>query len=251
METEPEYLDGKYFDAVLNKDDHFHSEPAVLEIDPVAETGFIKFPKVHLTPGHLHVLRLKIVVKDATAHSNVLVFDTTIDANTGLSKDVIHRFEPLSERDDLYHLINRIVQTYLHSIFPSFSYVVHNGHQSKDEGSCVAHCIRWVLELLGEHPDSDIHKFVQGLVHNYKNKVNWSKPEDVEYGPWRRGWYGGPYGRRWGGYGPWYGGGIGGLGLGVLGGTLIGGALAGPGGALAGGLLGGAVGYGFGRRYWY
>jgi hypothetical protein len=249
MDFEPEYLDGKYFDAVLNAADNFHSEPVVIEIDPIEEVALIKFPKVYLKPDCLHILRLKIVVKGASTHSNVLIFDTTKD-DLNRSKDIIHRFEPLSEKDDLYHLINRLLQTYLHSIFPSFSYRVHNGNQSNDDGCCVAHCIRWILEVLGEKTDRDIHKFVEDLVYTYRNKVNWSKPQDIEYGPWRRGWYGGPHRPQWGGYGDWHGRGIAGLGLGVLGGTLIGGALAGPGGALAGGLLGGAVGYGFGSRIW-
>lgn len=241
-------LDGKYFDAVHKDDENVHLEPVVIRIPKGGNTVEISFPNLRLKPNYQHILRLKIIIDDISVHSNVLMFDTV--------DDTVYRFEPLSKKDDLYHLINRVIQEYLHRFFPSFSYISANGSQSEEEGSCMAHCIRWVLQTLGETADNKIKDFSDKVVQKYKNAIDWKKPVDAEYGPWHRGGYGGAgygYGRGayggYGSYGPWYGGGAAGLGLGVIGGTLIGGAIAGPGGALAGGLLGGAAGYSIGRRW--
>ncbi len=227
------YLDGRYFNKVLERYPGLISEPLVITIRKNKNTGNLKHTSVMKStpinnkyPGLLRV----VIDTPSSRHSNLVIID--------YKNAKIFRFEPKGTSSPYFVQINNIIENYLDSYIDFDMYVLNT--ESYDQknpscdisGFCVAYVTKYAYDYVNnkKFDPAEILKFVSIIEDTYflidENK-------DIEYGL-----FGGNNDNKNQGRNTL----IGGMGGAVIGSALTGGSAGGLiMGGLAGGILGGSI----------
>ena len=228
--TDSCYLDGRYFNLVLNKYPGLIREPFVINIfkDKSGETRYTDYMKnVQFNPEYPGIMRI-IINTPETRHSNLLVID--------YNDKKLFRYEPNGQNAPYFHEINKIIEDYFHLYLQDYELYILNEPMVNEvnvkceskgikNGFCVAYNIKYAYDYLNNRPydPSDILKFSAAIENKYGDLDE--RNADIEYGLF------GDEDRTKK------------VVIGGLGGALAGGLITGSGtGALVGGLGGGLIG---------
>lgn len=223
--TESCYLDGRYFNMVLDNYPGLIREPLYIffkETDKVWE-NMVHMNRSPVDNNYMSLMR--VIIEDGeTRHSNLLIID--------YKNQRIYRFEPLGLDAKYLNETNKIIEKYLGN-YVDFDLYVFNTEELNEKnpncekgGFCTAYVIKFAYDFVNnrKYDPSDIRKFAKLVQTKYGPLPE--KGKDVEFGLLTGGDVSGRN-----------------VVIGGLGGGLIGGLVTrSPGGALVGAGLGGLAG---------
>lgn len=227
------YLDGRYFNKVLESYPGLITEPLNIIINKNQETNYY-MKSTELDNRYPGLLRV-IINTPKGRHSNLLIID--------YKNSKVFRFDPNGQNSPYFNQVNTIIQQYLglyldfelFIIDPTISLTTTNtscnnntnNNTNNKSGFCVAYVIKYAYDYLQgrDFDPSHILKFTQAVETIYGPLPQ--KGKDIEYGIF--GNDNPDQGRN--------------IAIGAIGGALIGGVLTGGlGGAVVGGAGGGLIG---------
>ena len=224
-DTQSCYLDGRYFNKVVNRYPGLIREPLSITIRKDKKTGEIKYTEemksTNINNKYPGLLRV-IINTPNSRHSNLVIID--------YAEARIFRFDPYGKTSPYFDQVNKIIEDYLDMYIDFNMYYIDNERYDHKNinctrgGFCVGYVIKYAYDYLNglDYDPSDILKF-SAAVENVYGPLS-EEGKDIEYG-----FLGGSGSGR-------------NVLIGVLGGIAIGGLVGGGRGAVVGGALGGLGG---------